>query len=717
MESKAIAITATFVAETLEKSLAFWMDELSIPIEIKFAPYNQVFQQLLDPTSLLSNNDSGFNVILIRFEDWKKCNRGGNSEEATSVSLKDELERNFDDLIAALKSSSQQSSVPHLLFVCPSSPKMNRRTIFRRMEEKLCSELKSITGVYYVSNTELRTTYPISSYFDPHGDKIAHTPYNSSFFTALGSLISRKISCFCNQPYKVVVLDCDETLWKGTIAEDGLHGIEINHLHQALQRFMISQYKAGMLICLCSKNHEQDIIDVFELRSEMLLKRDHIISWRINWQAKSANLKSLSEELQIGLDSFIFVDDNPVECAEILTIYPEVLTLQLPENPDFIPQFLNHIWAFDHLKITWEDKQRTEFYRKNIARRTGQRESLKLADFLVGLKLEIKISPMLESQISRISQLTERTNQFNLSTIRRSIPTLRNLLLLKDMDCFVVKVRDRFGDQGLVGMMIVKKVKDALEIDTFLLSCRVLGKGVEHRMLSKLGEIARGNEISQIIMPYVPTQRNKPVLNFLESVGTQPSHLEGNAQRFVFSTEQIIDLSYIPNEGNLPSTKADSSSNMKKERGRPNKVPHSPSAMQSRIATNLYKVNQVQNEIKRARLKVRGELKNSYIPPTSPVEKYLAKAWSDILEIEPIGIRDSFFELGGDSIKGAALISRLQAEMKEALYIVALFKAPTIGKLAEYLHEHYPHAVARIFGEKVHSKRSSERESRCSESC
>ncbi len=265
-------------------------------------------------------------------------------------------------------------------------------------------------------------------------------------------MLARKIFALQSYPYKVIALDCDYTLWSGICGEDGVAGVKIDPPFRGLQEFIVAQQAAGKLICLCSKNQEEDVFAVFDQHQDMVLKRHHLVNWRINWESKSENLKALATELQLSLDSFIFIDDNPVECAEVRANCPEVLTLQLPEQPDRIPQFLEHYWAFDQLQATEEDQQRTNLYQQNVQRQRLQQDSFSFSDFLAQLNLEIEISPMQNEQLSRVAQLTQRTNQFNLTTIRRSEAEIQQLCNLERLECRVVKVKDRFGDYGLVGL-------------------------------------------------------------------------------------------------------------------------------------------------------------------------------------------------------------------------------------------------------------------------
>src|SRR5207249_8171072 len=177
---------------------------------------------------------------------------------------------------------------------------------------------------------------------------------------------------------------------------------------------------AGMLLALCSKNNPEDVWDVFAQRLDMPLRREHFAAGRLNWRPKSENLKEIAEELHLGLDSFIFIDDNPVECAEVQAHCPEVLTLELPSDCGNTTRFLNHCWVFDRLKVTEEDRRRGEMYLQSQQRESLRSQSMSLADFIAALQLDIQIQTMAPGQLARVAQLTQRTNQFNFTTRRRT---------------------------------------------------------------------------------------------------------------------------------------------------------------------------------------------------------------------------------------------------------------------------------------------------------
>ncbi len=691
MQKQTIAITANFTAEPIEESLGFWMRELNILSKIEFAPYNQIFQQLLNPASLFSTNRHGINVVLVRLEDWGKFQDGGEGEAASPSISYEKIERNVRDFGRALKSASQRSATPHLICLCPASrasvadPTLT--AFFQQIEELMVSELRGMSGIYSVTTAELAVAHPAVTYNDPQADKLGHIPYTQAFFVTLGTIIARKIYALKSAPYKVIALDCDQTLWKGVCGEDGPHGIEIDPSRKALQEFMVAQHQAGMLICLCSKNNEEDVVEVFGQRSEMPLKRDHIVAWRINWGAKSDNLKALAEELQLGLDSFIFIDDDPVPCAEVQANCPEVLTLQLPQESSRIPEFLNHVWAFDRLKITGEDEKRTALYKQNVERERVRKESLSFEGFLAGLGLNIQISELQPQDIERVSQLTQRTNQFNFTTARRSGGEIQALCQVGESECLVVKVSDRFGDYGLVGVMIFRTDR-AINVDTFLLSCRALGRGVEQLMLSKLGEIAKERGLDHVDVTFIDSGKNRPALDFLENVGTNFKKAIDGGHFFRFPVEFAATIRYNPVitepavAGSSSAQPAPSLSRTSHDGGT-----QSRSAILSRIATELYSVKKVLEVLESQKLRVRPELAEAYTAPRTPVDERLAGIWAQALGVSKVGIHDNFFQLGGHSLLGTLLISRVCDAFQVSLSLRDLFESPTVAGLAQIIKQ------------------------------
>ena len=521
---QAIVVTSTFTAEPVEKPLQFLLGELSTSMNIHFAPYSQVFQQLLDPASMMAQNLGGLNLVLIRLEDWIP-------ESAELEVIHRSLHRAVNDLKEALQAAAGRSPAPTLIIFCPASPVwlslpgaplgLSRLEMLNKFERDAANMFESISGVYAVTSSALLEMYPVKKYDDPHRAQVGRIPYTEAFFAALASMAVRKLYSIRKRTYKVIVLDCDNTLWQGVVGEEGPQAVKISEPYQALQEFMLAQNKAGMVLCLTSKNREEDVFNVFDQRPEMRLKLQDLVSWRINWLPKSENLKDLADELNLSLASFIFVDDNPLECAEVQAACPQVLIVQIPSQPEKIPAFLHHHWIFDHLKITNEDQKRTLLYQQNMQRDRLRQSSATYANFVASLDLEIEIQPLEDAQFARAAQLSQRTTQFNATNFRRTESEFQCLLQCSQVQVLIVKVSDRFGDYGLVGLLIYEISPEGLLVDSFLLSCRTLGRGVEHRMLAELGAIALDNRLPAVILPYIPNERNTPILNFLNLVGAQ----------------------------------------------------------------------------------------------------------------------------------------------------------------------------------------------------
>ncbi len=647
-----IAVAATFTADPLEPTLAFWAGELGWSLEVRFAPYNQVFQQLLDAESLLARN-RGVNAVLVRVEDWVRFRNG--SPEA-------ELERNVRQFTGAVRSAASVFSAPLLVCLCPPSPAA--ADFSRDAHAGMAACLRDLAGVYVITDGDVEAWYPVSEVHDPHADELGHVPYTPRYFTALATTLVRKAHALRAPAYKVIALDCDETLWKGVCGEDGPERVLIDPPRRALQEFMRSQAGNGMLLALASKNNEEDVLETFGAHPEMPLRLDHFAARRINWEPKPVNLAGIAEDLDLGLDSFILVDDNPKECTEVESACPEVLALALPHRPQEIPDFLRHVWAFDRLRVTAEDRRRTEFYAQQAERARLERESHSFEEFLRGLELDVRITPAAPDELARVAQLTNRTNQMNCTTVRRGEAEI-TALLAAGAECLTVHVSDRFGSYGLTGVVIYRLEADALAVDTFLLSCRVLGRGVEHRMLARLGEIALAHGLAAVAVPFVPTARNAPARLFLASLG--PADAGGV---FRFSAAQAAAVRYDPAAAGPRPRPAPA-----KAGGHGGKR-----ADYARIARHLRTAAQIEEQ-------VRGgprALNNHSAAPRTELEQQLAEIWIELLNLQAIGVHDDFFDLGGHSLLAVQLLSRVRQAVGADLSLEVVYSGEfTIAELAK----------------------------------
>ena len=558
------------------------------------------------------------------------------------------------------------------------------KAVLNAAEAALTSDAVRLANVHVISSSSLSQRYPVSDYYDPHGHHAGHIPYTPACYAAIGTALVREIYSLKRRPFKVIALDCDNTLWKGVCGEDGPLGVELTAPYRALQEFMIGQMGAGMLLCLCSKNNEKDALEVFDRRSDMPLKREHLVSWRINWNSKSENMRSLAKELNLGLDSFIFVDDNPVDCADVEINCPGVLALRLPENAEAIPSFLNNIWAFDHAGSTREDQDRTRMYQESSQRERYREQAFSLKDFIEGLQLRVEVGELTSDQLDRVSQLTFRTNQFNFTTIRRTRKEIEDLLAQEDVTCLVVRVTDRFGDYGLVGVLIYESLPDRYKVDTFLLSCRVLGRGVEHALISQLGRRAVANGKTFVEFTYRLTEKNLPALEFITSIG-EPYRNKASTS-WTLPAEVLAGAKYDPDE--KAPIESDVQETAGAERSPPRVVAFGvadrPERLQ-KIGESLYDVERVTRAIEENRVGKQPLDVSADMLPGGTLEAKVANIWRRVLGRPRLGINDNFFEAGGTSLRAVQVIAMIKKELNQNLSIVSLFECPTVALLAAKL--------------------------------
>jgi FkbH-like protein len=667
---KTIAIAGTFTVEPIEESLKYWIQQLEVPAQTRFAPYNQVFQQLLDPAGVIRGNQDGVNVLLLRLEDLKQA-ADQNGDPAG-------LDHNVAELIRAFKSALPQVAVPCLICLCPASKAFQGNAELVGLEKQIAQELAKVPNAHVALSSEILELYPVPDYDDPHADRLGHIPYSPTFFHALGTFVARRFHALVRPARKVIVLDCDQTLWTGVCAEDGISGIRCDAPRKALQEFMRAQQDAGMLLAACSKNNEADVLEVFNTCSDMVLRKEHFAAWRVNWEPKSANIRSLANELRLGLDSFIFIDDNPVECAEVEANCPGVLVLQVPQDPAEIPRWLKHLWVFDKLKVTVEDRNRTAMYHQNRLREQLMAESLSMAEFVAGLRLQIKIAPATSGQLPRLAQLTERTNQFNCTTIRRSEAELTQLWRSGTHQLLSISVSDRFGDYGLVGLVIYNLDADAVVVDSFLLSCRVLGKGVEHRMLATLGKIATAAGLGRVDIPFCQTARNQPAWDFLNEVGAAFRQGTNGSTAFRFPADvaarTVFDPQCAEPAAAQPASAIPSSPT--------EELPGAKFRRFNWITLEASDPEQISRLIAEHRAPTTTHGAANGRPPQNELERQLLDLWRELLHNDAVGITDDFFSLGGTSLLAVRLCAQIEKGLTHKVPLATFFRAPTVEQLA-----------------------------------
>jgi len=357
------------------------------------------------------------------------------------------------------------------------------------------------------------------------------------------------------QARKVLVTDLDNVLWGGVVGEDGVEGIEIGAAQNVYHDYLLELKSKGVLLAVCSKNNEADVLEVFARRS-LPLKREDFSGWFVNWTDKAENLKALATKLKLGLDSFVFVDDQPAERARVRQALPEVAVPELPLNPIGYVSCLRERRLFDTLTVSEEDRKRATFYQADEQREQVRAGAATVEDFLRSLEMVAEHGSFDEATLDRVEQLLSRTNQWNLTTRRHSRAEIVELMAQTGALTCWFRLRDKFGDHGLVGLWIVLPCDSgAWEIDSWVMSCRVIGRGFEDLMFNTMVETARAAGARKLRGVYRPTAKNSLVKDLLPNLGFEPL----SDQTTDTEKTYILDLTKIKPKAHFIQALADSS--------------------------------------------------------------------------------------------------------------------------------------------------------------
>jgi FkbH-like protein len=324
---------------------------------------------------------------------------------------------------------------------------------------------------------------------------------------------------------KCLILDLDNTLWGGILGEDGITGIALGgdypgKVYFMFQRQLLALSKEGIILTVCSKNNMEDVRQVWSEHPDSVLKEEHFAVMHIDWNNKADNIRGIAQELNIGLDSLVFIDDNPTERELIRQVLPEVVTPDFPEQPYMLPVFFKKLvkqYFYLH-ELTDEDLQKTTQYKANVARANTRKTFTDMDEYIRSLEIELKIVEINDLTISRAAQMTQKTNQFNLTT-HRYVDTDLTAKLADRHRIFTLSVRDKFGDSGITGLCIVEFYDNSANIDSLLLSCRILGKDIESAFLSYILKNLKDAGITRVTAMYIPTTKNGQVKDFYEKQG------------------------------------------------------------------------------------------------------------------------------------------------------------------------------------------------------
>lgn len=399
-----------------------------------------------------------------------------------------------------------------------------QQATIHELNRRLVEEIGKIPNAYVLDVEHAIAQIGYEQALDERYWHIGRAPYTFRFQQRLATEYVKFVRPLKGKNKKCLVLDCDNTLWGGVVGEDGVAGIKLGATNpgSAFREFhaaILDLYDRGILLALNSKNNEADALEVFESHPDSLLRAKHFVVKKINWHDKATNLREIAAQLNIGLDSLVFIDDNPFECELVRQQVPEVTTIQLPPDPTRYARLLRALPYFETLTLSEEDRRRSEMYRAESERNELKETSGSLDDYLRSLQMTLSIAKAVPFSIPRIAQLTQKTNQFTVTTRRYSEGEIERMAADPNWGVWSAKLVDRFDDAGIIAVAIVEMSAGVARIDSFLMSCRVIGRGVEEAVLDYVCDRAKDAGCDRVLGEFIPTAKNALVADLFSRTG------------------------------------------------------------------------------------------------------------------------------------------------------------------------------------------------------
>ena len=529
-----IAILRSFTVEPAVPLLRASAFCSGVDLAVHVGDFNAYPQEILDGRSSLYQFSPNVVLLAVRTADiapelWDVY---ADQSAETVQQVSQRVCAGFEQWMRAFRQQSSASLIIHNLEQ-PIQPNLGvldgqrscaQTEAIRQINSELQRAASSYSGVYVLDYDALIARHGRLRWHDERKWLMARMPVAADQLIHLSREWLRFLIPLTGRVAKALVVDLDNTLWGGVIGEDGMTGIKVGPeypgaAYQALQRAMLDLTRKGILLAISSKNNPEDAIEALQNHPGMLLRPKDFAAIRISWNDKAQSLREIAQELNIGTDSLAFLDDNPFEREQIRASLPEVAVIDLPDDPMQYAATLRDFPAFERLTLSSEDQQRAAMYADQKQRSQAEQGFQSKEDFYRFLQQEAEISQVTPGTLARVAQLTQKTNQFNLTTRRYSEQEISQLANNGKCQVLSMRVRDRFGDHGLVGVTIVRDQDAACEIDTFLLSCRVIGRTVETALLSYVAENAAARGRHKLIGRFIPTKKNAPAREFYSQHG------------------------------------------------------------------------------------------------------------------------------------------------------------------------------------------------------
>ena len=434
----------------------------------------------------------------------------------------------YQDLITKTKAEIKMvfnnlKDIPLVLINKFSTIIFEQNSLKRTRLEELASILNSyieniqLTNITVIDIDKVIANVSINNSIDLRHYSSSKTLYSIEFYKEYASYIKPIFQAVNGKTKKALIFDCDNTLWKGVLGEDGFDGIK---MFNEVQHLAVSLAKQGVIIGLCSKNNPEDVDNVLLKHKEMILKDSDIVIKKVNWTDKATNLTSIAKELNIGLDSFVFVDDSNFEVNLIKEKLPMVEVVQVPPKEHEYSMLLRKVSnLFYNPTQTEEDLKKVAMYKAQVQRVQEEENIGNIEDYLKSLELNIDVYVDDMTYVQRISQMTQKTNQFNLTTKRYTENDIKSFIENSEKMVIAIGVSDKFGDNGIVGLVILDLVNNSAEVDTLLMSCRVLGRNIEYKLMDIIMDNIKAKNATIVHAKYIPTYKNKQVEELFDRYG------------------------------------------------------------------------------------------------------------------------------------------------------------------------------------------------------
>lgn len=532
-----LAFLRSFTLEPMVPLLRAAAALYGIRLTVYMSDFNAYSQEILDPNSRLYEFDPDAAVLAVQTRDlvpdlWDRFAELSPNERTVAA-------QDAQETLTSLMKSFRARHRAHFIVqnleapIAPSYGLLDAQSetseaeTIREINRGLLNAARQVPGVYLLDYDSLVARHGRLRWHDERKWLSARMPIASECLVHLSQEYLRFLLPLTGRTCKALVVDLDNTLWGGVAGEDGLQGIQLGPDHPgaafvALQHAILDLYHRGTILAICSKNNPADAMEVLEKHPYMVLRPSHFAAMRLDWGDKAQNLRAIAADLNIGTDALAFLDDNPVERERIAAELPEVFVLDLPQDPMDFSTAVRESPAFERLSLSEEDRKRPRYYaeerlRKDLVGQTGS-----LQDFYRSLRMEVAIAPVGLESIPRVAQLTQKTNQFNLTTRRYTEQSLAELAVHPEWRLYQLRASDKFGDSGIVGVAMTRRTDECVEIDSFLLSCRVIGRAIETALLAHLAQEAAQQGARRLRGWFLPTRKNAPAKEFYPSHGFRP---------------------------------------------------------------------------------------------------------------------------------------------------------------------------------------------------